>query len=267
MPGKLETAHVSRFDHDEHRRRVSTRHRPALWSLFLTSFLGNCVLFPLGPRDRTTPLPSGPAPASASVLVLVYPLPRMLPAGSLGQAEGWVGAPWVDVLAENGEALARLPPGTWTTLTRAPGRHRLLVVSTSGPGACIEGTDASIGTLDADLVAGRYAHVAVFARPVSLQTALSTMCCAPSDMYVDLVRVPLLGELRADALDVMNRGRAVDPLPRGIISPYAEAVRRLATARETSRCFDAGSSRVRPGDQTSLPLNQEEPMSDELTYR
>jgi len=133
-------------------------------------------------------------------------------------------------------------------------------LTTGGPGPCVGGANAGVGVLDADLVAGRYAHVMVHARAPMLSTVMSAMCCSAdsgSRVWIDLVRVPLLGEHRRAVLEVMTRGRAVEPLPQGMISPFSEEVRRLATERESARCFDSDASRIRREDQTQLPMNEE----------
>lgn len=245
MRDTAKVAQESRKVFAVHRRCMRHLHPLAL-CLCCIAALGGCLPFAT-PPVRTTPTPTGPAPEEAAVLVLIYPATPN-------------SGDWIDVLSEDGEGLARLLPGTWTTLTRPPGQQRFRFVPTGGPSACVGGANAGVGVLDAELVAGRYAHVMVHAYVPTFSTRLSAMCCGAwgeSDVWVDLVRVPLLGENRQAALDVMMRGRALEPLPRGMISPLADEVRRLATERESARCFDWERSRIRREDQTRLPMTEQ----------
>src|SRR5687768_9076867 len=92
---------------------------PSLRAAFVLSVIATgCALFaePGSPIARSGPPPRAPLPAGTAMLVLVYPRPSLS-----GAIPAQTAAPWIDVLDAQGEALARMMPGTFTTLSRPPG--------------------------------------------------------------------------------------------------------------------------------------------------
>ncbi len=219
--------------------------RRVVLAICCAGFWGACNRFapfrPATPRVDAR-VPAGGAPRSAAVLVIVYPENPSPP--SLG---------WVDVVGRDGQVLARLRPGSWTSLERPAGRSRLYLVpafaawNALGPGR--------IGFVDADLEPGRYYYARVLARPVPFADFNDRTWCGRHRSALELRSAwRPTGEIAGGVRETLLPRWQLPPVPRGMLEPDMERIQSVSRARAARRCPSPEPPKLGRSSSTLFPL-------------
>ncbi len=150
--------------------------------------------------------------------------------------------PLDDVVDETGELLARLRPGSWTSLTRAPGRHRLFAVEDP-----VNLHARRVGVLSVVMREGHYYYVAVDVHPPDA-------CVRGGFATTDLVPVASNGLVYDHVRGVLAPEHRLAPVPRGVHYPYIAALRNVASRRYSFSCSGPRVMRMDDRQARVLPI-------------